>query len=206
MSRTTAAAKQSRRPGRPRSARADAAIAAATLQLLFRHGYANLAIEEVANHAGVSKATIYRRYPSKLELVIAAISVIGPADQEPPDTGSFAGDFLAITGGVAASSDEAQAPMLALPRIAAEAAATDPELFEALRERLLEPRFRLLRAVIERGVERGELRADLDVQTVIDMLMGPLMFLAIRTGRGWNHEPESPRRVLETLLDGIRAG
>ena len=94
---------EARRPGRPRSARADAAIVAATLDLLFHQGFAGLSIEEVAKQAGISKATIYRRFPSKVDLVISSLRWIGlPEDQEPDDTGTFEGDFRAIGDRIAA--------------------------------------------------------------------------------------------------------
>ena len=195
---------EARRPGRPRSARADAAIVAATLDLLFHQGFAGLSVEEVAKQAGVSKATIYRRFPSKVDLVISSLRWIGlPEDQEPDDTGTLEGDFTAIGDRIAADRKRTGISGLTMPRLVSEAAATDPDLFEVLQERLIEPRVGAVRTVVRRAVERGELRADLDIEAAADALMGSLTFLMLRTGRSWEVSDDVPGRQFETLMKGF---
>ena len=81
--------------GRPRSEQADQAILDATLRMLGTHGVGGTTIEGVAADAGVGKTTIYRRWPTKTDLILAAISNIVPPG-EPPDTGSMAGDMAAL--------------------------------------------------------------------------------------------------------------
>jgi AcrR family transcriptional regulator len=197
---------EARRPGRPRSARADAAIVSATLDLLFRRGFAGLSVEEVAKRAGVSKATIYRRFPSKVDLVISSIRWLGlPEGEEPLDTGSFRGDFEAIGAQIAADRKRTGVSGLTMPRLVSEALATDPDLFEVLQERLIEPRVGAVKAVVRRAVERGELRADLDVEAATDALMGSLTFLMLRTGRSWEEFEEEPNRHIDLLLVGLAA-
>jgi AcrR family transcriptional regulator len=197
---------EARRPGRPRSARADAAIVSSTLGLLFHNGFAGLSVEEVAKQAGVSKATIYRRFPSKVDLVIASLRWIGlPEGAEPDDTGSFKGDFQAIGERVAADRKRTGVSGLTMPRLASEAAATDPELFEVLQERLINPRVQAVKQIVHRGIERGELRADLDADAATDALMGSLTFLMLRTGRSWDEFDDEPERILDTLLAGFLA-
>jgi len=153
--------------GRPRSAEAEQAILNATLRMLGTHGVAGTTIEGVAAGAGVGKTTIYRRWPTKTDLILAAISDIVPAG-EPPDTGTMAGDMAAIS--------EIQQRRLAgsglagiVPRVLADSM-SDPELHQDYVDRVVKPFRELLRLFIERGIERGELRPDLEVEPLVDLL------------------------------------
>jgi len=153
--------------GRPRSEKADQAILDATLRMLGTQGVAGTTIEGVAADAGVGKTTIYRRWPTKTELILAAISNIVPPG-DPPDTGSMAGDMAALA--------ETQRRRLAgsglsgiVPRVLAESMG-DPELHRDFVERVVEPFRDMLRLFIERGIDRGELRPDLEVEPLVDLL------------------------------------
>jgi AcrR family transcriptional regulator len=153
--------------GRPRSAEAEQAILDATLRMLGTHGVAGMTIEGVAADAGVGKTTIYRRWPTKTALILAAISDLVPAG-DPPDTGSMAGDMAAVA--------ETQRRRLAgsglagiVPRVLAESM-SDPELHREFVERVVDPFRGMLRLFIERGIERGELRPDLEVEPLVDLL------------------------------------
>jgi AcrR family transcriptional regulator len=153
--------------GRPRSAAADQAILAATLRMVAEHGVAGTTIEGVAVAAGVGKTTIYRRWQSKTALIVAAVAAMAPRG-DPPDTGSFAGDLAAF----AAEQRERMSSMgvlIVAPRVLAEAM-NDPELHQGFVEKVMGPIRRMLRLVIERGIEREELRADLDVESLVDIL------------------------------------
>jgi AcrR family transcriptional regulator len=153
--------------GRPRSAEAEQAILDATLRMLGTRGVAGMTIEGVAAEAGVGKTTIYRRWPTKTDLILAAISDLVPPG-DPPDTGSMAGDMAAIA--------ETQRRRLAgsglagiVPRVLAESM-SDPELHQEFVARVVNPFRELLRLFIERGIERGELRPDLEVEPLVDLL------------------------------------
>jgi AcrR family transcriptional regulator len=153
--------------GRPRSEEADQAILDATLRMLGTHGVAGTTIEGVAADAGVGKTTIYRRWPTKTDLILAAISDIVPPG-DPPDTGTMAGDMAALA--------ETQQRRLAgsglsgiVPRVLAESM-SDPDLHQDFVDRVVNPFRELLRLFIERGIERGELRADLEVEPLVDLL------------------------------------
>jgi AcrR family transcriptional regulator len=196
---------QARRPGRPRSARADAAIAQATFEMLMEHGFTGLSVEAVAERAGVSKATIYRRAASKAELVITAIESTGLRLPEPPDTGSFRGDLLALGRQQAREAKQSGVPVLTFPRVLAEAALSAPELHRVLKKGIVDPRTSVVEQLVRRGMERGELRADLDVEMTVHLLLGALIFTGLRNGRGWTEEPRAPERVVDTLLAGIAA-
>ena len=167
--------------GRPRSAEVDAAIVAATLELLREEGFQGLSVEAVRVRAGVGKATIYRRFPDKTTLVRAAIEAID-AHLELPDTGSVRGDLEAVWRMAYAIAVDARAATF-VPRLLAESAA-DPDLHGEFRDAFIEPRRLAIRTILRRGVERGELDDDLDLELTIDLLAGPVIYrLLIEGGR-----------------------
>jgi AcrR family transcriptional regulator len=166
-------------PGRPRDARADRAILTATLELIAAVGIGDLRVDDVADRGGVGKAAIYRRYASKDELVAAAITAL-VSEISVPDTGSTRDDLLALMReAVAVYNDPVHAGVM--PSLVA-AMRHQPELASAVREGLLTKRREALRAVLDRGVARGDLRADLDVELALDVLGGPLFYRLLITG------------------------
>ena len=165
--------------GRPRSAEADAAIREATVDLLATEGYANLTMSGVAARAGVSTATLYRRWSSKLELVMDVLAF--RADESPvPDTGSLEGDCRAIVHNLVDKARTTKStPLLAglvgeIPR--------NPELAEALRVNLIGPRRAAFNEVFARAFKRGELRRGVDVDLAADLIFGPLYHRLLFTG------------------------
>jgi AcrR family transcriptional regulator len=169
----------SRLLGRPRDERADRAILRATLELIAKHGVPALRMDDVADRAGVGKATIYRRHRSKEELVTAAIAAL-VSEIEVPDTGSTRGDLLALmqnaVGVYRASVEAAVMPSLV------DAMSRDAALARTVREGFLAGRRAALGAVLERGVGRGDLRVDLDLELALDVLGGPLFYRLLVTG------------------------
>jgi AcrR family transcriptional regulator len=153
--------------GRPRSEEAEQAILKATLQMVAMHGVTATTIEGIAAEAGVGKTTIYRRWGSKTELIIAAISELAPPG-DPPDTGSMGGDMAALAEFQQRRLTDTG--LLAIvPRVMAESMG-DPELHQGFLDKVVNPLRDLLRLFIERGIERGELRPDLDVEALVDLL------------------------------------
>jgi AcrR family transcriptional regulator len=177
----TQATGSGRRPqiGRPREARADRAILGAALELIARAGVHGLRMDDVAARAGVGKAAIYRRYRSKSELVGAAVSAL-VSDIAVPDTGSTRADLLALMReAVAVYSDPVRGG--AMPGLIA-AMREQPELAGTIRDGVVAKRRDALREVLLRGVARGDLRADLDVELALDMLGGALFYRLLVTG------------------------
>jgi AcrR family transcriptional regulator len=165
--------------GRPREARTDRAIVSATLELIAELGIDGFRMEDVAGRAGVGKAAIYRRYASKDELVAAAIAAL-VSEIELPNTGTTRGDLLALMrDAVAVYRDPIHAGVM--PSLVG-AMRQRPELARAVRDDFLAARRNALRAVLERGAERGELRADLDFELALDVLGGPLFYRLLITG------------------------
>jgi AcrR family transcriptional regulator len=189
-----------RSPGRPRSVAADEAIIAATLTLLVEDGYRALTMERVRERSGVGKATIYRRYASKEELVRAAIVHLNSDIPLPDDTGSLEGDYLATVQTVLARAESTGALTL-MPRLLAEVA-DDAELHELFSAHLVEPRRRVVRGVLQRAVQRGEVRADVDVDLGVDLIVGPMIYRLIVAG-GDPAKLGDPLVVLRVALEGL---
>ena len=184
-----------------RSDRARTAILDATAELIADVGYRKLSIEAIAARAGVGKATIYRRWKSKAALVAEAIGTIA-VTPDVPDTGSVHGDFEAVSS--AAVDRMAPEAFRVLPRLMADAG-DDPELLEALKQALLRPRRAAIAEILRRGMARGELRTDLDVDLVSDMLIGPMIARVLMSGGDPRVLDGLPMRVWETLAAGIAA-
>jgi AcrR family transcriptional regulator len=189
--------------GRPRSAEAHRAILAAAIDLFVELGYEAMSIEGVASRAGVGKTTIYRRWDSKEDLVVDAIDEL-IFDVEPPDTGAVRGDLVEMLVMVQTIMTSAPAGEL-FPRMAAHVASGSP-LGRAYLERVIAPRFALLQAMLARGVERGELPADVDPELVRALLLGPIILWKLTgalTRRGSRRRAE---QIVDTVLGGLLAG
>jgi AcrR family transcriptional regulator len=187
-----------RGPGRPRSARAHQAILDSAIELLLEDGFTGMSMEGVAARAGVGKATIYRRWSSKTELVAEAIACL-KTELELPDTGSVRADLLDLGRQALASLGDPEYANL-LARMRGETA-KHPELREAYQHKLVTPRREVLAAVIRRGIERGELRADLDIELLVDMVVGPVIYRSLIGGR---FGPDHLERLADGILEGIR--
>ena len=168
-----------RRPGRPRSVEADESIIAATLDLFAEHGFDGLTVEGVAARAGVSKATIYRRYPSKVDLVMAAALCITAQVAAPPDTGNVGDDLRMLAGNlirlVTTTVVGKATPMMVAETI------RNPELARAHREFIASRRAGTA-AIVRRGMERGELRGDTDPEVVADLVAAPVFYRHLISG------------------------
>jgi len=201
MSEPAQTAAVRRPPGRPRSERSHLAIVRATLQLLVEVGFERLTMEQVQRRAGVGKATIYRRWPSKEALVKDAIQHFS-AELPVPDTGSLAEDYLVITQAAAKIAQDRDAGLL-MPRLLAEVS-HDRDLHEIFTAQLVEPRRRVVRIALERARHRGEIRPDADLELTIDMLVGPIIYRFLITDGDLGPAAAAAPRVLEALMDGLR--
>jgi|ERR1022692_3244033 AcrR family transcriptional regulator len=189
-----------RRPGRPRSERADRAIIDATLSLFAESGAAGLCIEKVAARAGVGKATIYRRWPGKEDLLLAAIAGL-KAPLPKPRGRSVREDLLVLLEAMCEQfADPCQARELAL--LLGEGTKY-PRLMARYAETVIEPRRDVFRTVLRRGVVTGELREDTDVDAALFMLTGAV--LARSRYGDVPVEPGYARRLVAELMSGIGA-
>ncbi len=184
--------------GRPRSEEAHQAILDATLELLVEVGFSALTVEGVASRAGVGKATIYRRWASKLPLVVEAFGQL-PGFEE-VDTGNVAEDLKQMLRGYIQVFNSTPLAS-ALPSLAGERA-HNPELSE-LFDPVSRQRRQPLRRALERGVERGELPADLDLELAADLVVGPIAVSLFF--KGGKLSPRMVGPIVDQALGGLRS-
>jgi len=164
-----------RRPGRPRSEQAERAIIAAALDLFAESGPDGLCMERVAARAGVGKATIYRRWPGKEDLLLDALASLKTPLPEPKGR-SVREDLVAVLDA-----------MCEMARFA---------------ETVVEPRREVVRSVLRRGVATGELREDADIEVALFMLRGASL---ASTMHGQEPIEDYAKRVVDEMLRGLAA-
>lgn len=191
-----------RPPGRPRSERAEKAIVDATLDLLVEEGgVAGVSIEAVAARAGVGKTTIYRRWPNKEELIIAALAALKAPLPEPGD-GPIRDDLIALASAfLVEKTDRKRVDCYWSITGSAE---KHPDLLDRFTREIVEPRRDHMRAVLRHGIETGELRADMDIELTMWLLMGPIVQRARAHGVG-PIPADFAEKAVDTLLRGIAA-
>lgn len=188
--------KGKRKRGRPRSPEVNRGVLQAALRVMGRKGYAGMTMDEVALEAGVTRPTIYLRYPGKAELATAALAAHRDLGR-PDETGDLRVDLVArlrhFKKGV-----ERPFGMAMIGSVLAEEHNT-PELLALFRERLVEPRRREISEVLEHARERGELREAADIEAAVNALVGSYYarYLAGEAFEDW------PEKVVETLLMGV---
>ncbi len=190
------------RRGRPRSERAQAAILAAAADLLLEHGLDAVSMDALAQSAGVSKATIYRWWPTKEAVALDALAAAwaGPG-LEPPDTGELRGDLLALLRPWLRRV-KARPYARVLGSFIAKAH-SDPAFARQYLARVVTPRRDNARIVFDRAIERGEVRSDVAVDVALDTLYGAVYHRLLH-----GHAPLTDRfvtDVVDTVLDGVVA-
>jgi AcrR family transcriptional regulator len=190
------------RPGRPRSASAHSAILEAAVALFVDRGFEGMSVEAVAAEAGVGKTTIYRRWRSKEELVIDAIAERF-AEPAAPDTGNVRDDLVESARELHLLMSSSKTGAV-FPRMGAELARRS-RLGRLYGERVIGPRRAAFAAALARGIERGELSRDIDVELAIDLLVGALLLRRF-TARLKRTDASLPERAVDMVLGGLRAG
>ncbi len=165
--------------GRKRDPLVDEAILEATLSLLGEVGFTALSMEGIAARAGVGKTTVYRRYASKTEVVAAAMGALA-VDPNVPDTGDTFEDLVSFMTSKWAAMTEAPGATL-LGTFIVQAAA-HPDLFDEFRRVMLAPRLDPLVTLLQRGVDRGELQPDVDMNVAVDLIVGPMLVSLLTQG------------------------
>ena len=185
--------------GRHRSLEAEAAILKATLYLLERQPLRKVTADAIAQRAGVSKATIYKWWPNK-SLVALDAYLAGMSEQVPvPDTGSAERDFTQQLKSVIAFYTSPLGKLFC--QFIAEGQ-SDPAFLALFRDRFLSARRDTARVMWERGVQRGEIREDVDGEIVLDLIYGPMVFRLL-TGYGSLAEREA-ESVVKVVFEGLR--
>lgn len=183
------------RPGRKRDHTRDPEILTAAIDVLAEVGYERMTVDMVAARAKAGKATLYRRWPSKADLVLDAVACMGAARSRPlPDTGSLRGDLVALLSPrTVQDADHKLKVMLGLASVIAHS----PELAESIREVFLEPRARVTRALLERAKERGEISPACDVALLSHVSSSMVISRAML-----EHRPVD-RDFLLSVIDGV---
>jgi len=185
-----------RRPGRPRDARVDVAIAEAASELLAEHGFAGTTIEAIAARAGVGKAAIYRRWPNR-EALLFEVAAQEVPEIPCPNTGSLRDDLVCVFTELAQQM-VTTAPAKMMGDILAEAS-RNPELAEYF-QRIVAERRASCGAVVHRMGAEGLLKDDIDPDLVIDMISGPIFYKKLIM-----FDPAN-RAYVERIVDAVLRG
>ena len=183
--------------GRKRDLTRDPEILDATLEVLAETGYDGMTIDMVAARAKAGKATVYRRWSSKSELVIDAVACMKTAGIDfdaLPDTGTLRGDLVAM---IKPHSIEDGAKRLQVMAGLVSMVSKHPELVDAVREAVTEPRVRVNRIFLKRAIERGEIPADVDVD-LLSQVGG-----AMATHRTLIQRKPVDRAFVISIIDGV---
>jgi AcrR family transcriptional regulator len=185
------------RPGRPRDPHIDSNVLGATLEVLDRAGYGGLTLEEVARRAETTKPAIYRRWPSRQRLVLAALAErLG--EPRAPDTGCTLCDLDECLK-VYVAAFRRMPPGVVGPLFAD--CAGDRVLRAAFMTTLFDPPRAVVRETLERASERGDLREDVDLDLILDLIGSLVHYRAL-----FGHAPirdADIERAVEALLQGI---
>jgi len=195
----SSAVAEPRRPGRPRSEQADQAILSAALDLFAEQGPDALCIEQVAARAGVGKATIYRRWPGKEDMLVDALGSLGT--QLPvPQGRSVRADLVALLNAICKeAADPRRSRLFALLQ---GEGSRYPRLMAKYVESVVQPQRDVVAAVLRRGVATGELRENTDIDAATFLLNGAVL------ASMYGPDPTDARfakRVVEELLRGLAA-
>jgi AcrR family transcriptional regulator len=155
--------------GRPRDTGVDERILASTFRQLVEVGYAGLSIESVASDAGVAKTTIYRRYPTKRDLVVAALRESTPFPAPSLDLPAREALEAFVRGAISVLIESGAFRVLGSLLVEDQ---RHPGLLDVFRQRILDPRRAMVETMLRRGIERGELRSDVDPLIVTEMIAG----------------------------------
>ncbi|MEA2580235.1 MAG: hypothetical protein QOE83_1127 [Actinomycetota bacterium] len=196
--RVTETAPVTRPRGRPRSERAQHAILTAAIELLLERGLRAMSMEELAERAGVSKATIYRWWDSKDLLAMDALSAAwAPKRDGERDTGSLRGDLLAqFRPWLRQLTDKPYGRVIA--GLIAQAQ-TDPLFAERYRDHFVQPRRDATRPLLLRAMDRVEIAADTDLELALDLLYGPIYHRLLH-----GHAPLTDR-FIQQVIDAVIA-
>jgi AcrR family transcriptional regulator len=189
--------------GRPRSEKARKAILDAAAELLLAHGLSAVSMDAVAEKAGVSKATIYRWWPTKETLALDALytewAAAGPT---PRNTGTLRGDLLCLLRPWARLAGERSQSRVVAALLSE--AHTDPAFAEEYRRRIIEPRREVARGLFLRAVDRGEIAPDTRIEVALDVIYGPIYHRLLHGHAKLNDR--FVQDVVDMALNGILPG
>jgi AcrR family transcriptional regulator len=182
-----------RRPGGQMDPEADRLILETAKRLMREQGYERLTMDGVAKQAGVARTTVYRRYRDKAELVSAAIDSLRDPSKR-PDSGDARRDLVAHVENMRRNFDMSLAGTLLMEE------PHNPRLIALFRERMVLPRRKIIRDSIEKGIDRGQIRPDLDIERILDYLVGVLFAAFLTQGKP---DPEWSERTIDAIWHAL---
>jgi AcrR family transcriptional regulator len=185
-----------------RHERTDRVILQATRELLIEFGVQGLTVEGVAARAGVAKTTVYRRWSSKEELALAVLLEVAEEVVAVPDLGNVRDELIAFVNGAVSILRETLMGRVIQGLVSD--LATNEGLGRAFREQVVSMGLAEVRYLLERGIERGEVRSDVDVGLVRELLFGPVNYRLLVTGD--TLDAQLAERIVDAILPGIKAG
>lgn len=185
------------RRGRPRDEDVDRRITVAALEVLAQNGVAAFSVAQVAARSGVAKSSIYRRFPTRDDLLIGAVERLNDDLPAVPADGTARDRLVALLSGIRHRSPAGLHGRLMMQV----AGSQDPRLTQLVYDRVVRPRHTVVRAVISDGVARGEFRGDLDLEVLIPALVGPMLYL-----RMWHAVPAVAGTSVEAVVDQLMSG
>ncbi|MGN6713605.1 TetR/AcrR family transcriptional regulator [Anaerocolumna jejuensis] len=165
--------------GRPRSEETKKAILTASYELLLENGFNTITVEGIAERAGVSKATIYKWWPNKAAVVLDGFFAATESMLQVPDTGSVCEDLFIQVNNLAAFITSPKGKVITELIAAGQ---FNANIAEEYRVRYFNPRRLISQHILERGMQRGELKNDLDMELSIDLIFAPLFYRLLITG------------------------
>ncbi|WP_313152597.1 TetR/AcrR family transcriptional regulator [Lacrimispora sp.] len=187
--------------GRPRSEKTRQAILTASYDLLLLNGFHSITVEGIAERAGVSKATIYKWWPNKAAVVLDGFFAATESMLEVPDTGSAKEDLLVQSSNLAAFLTSSKGKVIT--ELIAEGQ-SDENVAKEYRNRYFNPRRLISQHILERGMERGELKKDLDIELSIDLIFAPLFYRLLITGE--KVDSAFVEQMISYAFAGLNAG
>lgn len=185
--------------GRPRSEKTKSDILTAAYDLLLEKGFDAVTVEKIAEKAGVSKATIYKWWPNKAGVVMDGFLDATAVKLPIPDTGSSLEDMRMQISNFVKFLKSREGNVLV--EIIGEGQ-SDSNLAEIYREAYFKPRRNISKEILERGIKRGELKEDLDIELAIDLLWGPMFYRVLITGA--SVEDSFVEALVNSVFDGIK--
>ena len=185
----------------PRSERTRQAILGATRDILAEGGVRALTVEGVAVRAGVAKTTIYRRWRGKDELALAVLVDMVESVTSTPDLGDTRREFIRFVGKTVKILSTTLMGRVMQGLVSD--LATDPDLASAFRARVVALRIDETRRVVDRGVARGQLRPDIDIELVHELLFGPVYYRLLLSGTPL--ESRFAEQIVDSVMPGLVA-
>lgn len=185
--------------GRPRNLEAQKSILSASYELLLENGFQFVTVDKIAERAQVSKATIYKWWPNKAAVVMDGFLYAASERLPVPDTGSAYNDILIHATNLTRFLTSREGTIIT--QLLGEGQ-FDSGLADAYRDRYFRPRRLEARSLLEKGIERGELKKNLDIDICMDLIYGPIFYRLLVTGQTLD-EPYVQQLVLNTF-EGIR--